>query len=119
MGSGETLIRHYRDLLNVLLKATLDGIMLWLAFGEFSFVMPTGRKGERSGGRSRIGNVLLKVKIDYTLGHEKMFSAVWWGKSDGGSLRPRAVLESWMVRALFKTNQAEVGEMMCLKLNYM
>lgn len=90
MGSGETLIRHYRDLLNVLLKATLDGMMLWLTVGEFSFVMPTRRKGERSGWRSRIGNVLFKFKRDYTLGHEKMFSAVWWVKS----LRPRAVLES-------------------------
>lgn len=31
------MIRHYRDLLNVLLNATPDCMMLWLAFGQFCY----------------------------------------------------------------------------------
>lgn len=69
----------------MLLNATLYCMMLWLLLGEFTFVMPTGRRGERSGWRSGIRHALFKVCAAYISDWKKMFSNVCCGNRTTGN----------------------------------
>lgn len=54
--------------------------------GEFAFVMPTGRRGERSGWRSGFRHALFKVCAAYISDWKNMLSNVCCGNGTTGNV---------------------------------